>query len=110
MEPGQFYHIYNRGNNREIIFKEEKNYYYFMTNFNKYVNNIVDTFSYCLMPNHFHFLVRIKDIENNKTKGGLTFIDKCFRDFFITYAKAINNNYNRTGALFQQKFKKKLNY
>jgi len=35
-------------------------------------------------------------------------LQKAFKDFFITYAKAINNNYNRTGSLFQYKFKRKL--
>ena len=58
--PGVTYHIYNRGNNGETIFPEERNYEYFMQLYGKYISPIADTFAYCLMPNHFHFLIRIK--------------------------------------------------
>ena len=60
LEYGKYYHIYNRGNNRENIFREEKNYLYFLQLYSKYIPFIADTYSYCLMPNHFHLLVRIK--------------------------------------------------
>ena len=65
MESGKFYHIYNRGNNRETIFKEVKNYYFFLQNFQNYLQNYIDIFSYCLMPNHFHFLIKIKEFESS---------------------------------------------
>ena len=61
MQPGCFYHIYNRGNNRQNIFFEERNYLYFLRLFEKYLFNLVDVYAYCLMPNHFHFLIKIKD-------------------------------------------------
>lgn len=65
------------------------------------------------MPNHFHFLIKIKEYfksENVKSKSKSTLepIEKAFRDFFIVYAKAFNNMYSRTGSLFQYKFKRKV--
>lgn len=64
------------------------------------------------MPNHFHFLIKIKDEKLNDNSNAdlnkLTPLEKAFRDFFISYSKTINNTYNRTGALFQYKFKRKL--
>lgn len=119
MQEGYFYHIYNRGINRELLFLEEMNYSYFLNQFWKYLKNFVDVFSYCLMPNHFHFLVRTINLESSEvletsevltsvSYPKITPIDKAFKDFFISYSKAINKKYDRTGSLFQAKYKKKL--
>ncbi len=108
LESGKTYHIFNRGNNRENIFKSEKNYQFFLERFNKYLKDHVDVLAYCLMPNHFHFLVRIKEYQDTTVNPySLTKVEKAFRDFFISYAKAINKMYDRTGSLFQYKFKRK---
>lgn len=120
MEEEKFYHIFNRGNNRENIFKEQDNYYYFLKQYEKYLSNTVDTFAYCLMPNHFHLLVRIKEQNSSQQTSKvlktfevlpppskLTPAEKAFKDFFISYAKSINKKYDRTGSLFQYKFKRK---
>ena len=125
MEQGSFYHIYNRGNNKQDIFFEEKNYDLFLKNFDKYLSSFIDVYAYCLMPNHFHFLIKIKEFQTPEvvsnqtsevfktsevlTRGSkkLTPEEKAFKDFFISYAKSINKAYNRTGSLFQAKFKKK---
>lgn len=120
MQAGHFYHIYNRGINKGLLFFEDMNYDYFLTQFNKYLIDHVDVFSYCLMPNHFHFLVRIKDdgdireaktsevLKTSEVYPKLTPIEKAFKDFFISYSKAVNKKYQRTGSLFQAKFKKRL--
>ncbi len=110
MEPGSYYHIYNRGNNREIIFREDENYRFFLLRYKKYLAAYVTTHAYCLMPNHFHFLDRINDDKSlaQRTSGKLTPLEKAFRDFFISYAKSFNKRYGRTGSLFQYKFKRKL--
>ena len=63
LEEGQFYHIYNRGINGENLFKEERNYAYFLQQYAKYLEPVVQTFAYCLLPNHFHLLVRVKTLE-----------------------------------------------
>jgi len=48
LEPSCYYHIYNRGNNRENIFREEKNYSFFLQQYVKYIEQIADTYAYCL--------------------------------------------------------------
>jgi len=58
-----YYHIYNRGNNRENIFIQERNYEYFMRLYEKHIHPIADTFAYCLLRNHFHIAVRTKSEE-----------------------------------------------
>ena len=106
LEPGVVYHIFNRGNNKEDIFKEDKNYIYFLFLVKKYLLPITEIYAYCLLKNHFHLVVRIKDIE---------FIDNRYKErphlpfsnLFNSYTKAINKTYNRTGSLFQEHFKRK---
>jgi REP element-mobilizing transposase RayT len=109
LEPGKHYHVFNRGNNRELIFRSEENYRYFLQKYRHYVHPCVETYSYCLMPDHFHFVVRVKPSQENvePADGTLSPISKAFKDFFISYAKSFNKLYNRTGSLFQYKFKRK---
>ena len=64
LEYGQYYHIYNRGNNRASLFAEERNYAYFLNLYAKHVEPVARTFAYCLLPNHFHLLVQIKDLSH----------------------------------------------
>lgn len=61
LEYGGFYHIYNRGNNGTTLFHTPDNYYHFLRLYEKYVEPIADTYAWCLMGNHFHLLVRIKE-------------------------------------------------
>ena len=62
LTPGVVYHIYNRGNNGENIFIEERNYAYFMKLYDKYITLVAETYAYCLLRNHFHLMVSIKDL------------------------------------------------
>ncbi len=100
-EAGAVYHIFNRGNNKEDIFREDRNYYYFLSLIKKYVLSVSDIYAYCLLKNHFHIILRIKDInelpEKLKTKPFLA-----FSNLFNTYKKSINKAYNRSGSLFQE--------
>lgn len=107
------YHIYNRGNNREDIFFEERNYEHFFKLFIKYIEPVADTLAYCLLRNHFHLMVRIKSeieiiswLNNHEKELKRKNINpsRRFSDFFNSYAKAINNAYGRTGSLFQHPF------
>ena len=59
LTPGGYFHIYNRGNNKETIFKTHENYIYFLTLWKKYIEPIAETFCYNLLPNHFHFFIKI---------------------------------------------------
>ena len=63
IEHGKYYHIYNRGNNGIDVFLETENYYHFLRLYAKYIEPIADTFAWCLLKNHFHFLVRIKELS-----------------------------------------------
>lgn len=61
IEHDKFYHIYNCGINGENLFRKKANYIYFLQQYDKYIEPVAETFAWCLMPNHIHFLVRIKD-------------------------------------------------
>ena len=107
MEVGEIYHVYNRGNNKENIFFEPENYAFFLRQFDKYLSAKLDVLAYCLMPNHFHLLIRIRVVAGLSEEHISRSVSKSFKDFLISYAKSINKRYNRTGALFQPKLKKK---
>lgn len=113
--PGCTYHIYNRGNNGETLFIEERNYRYFLKLYAKYIEPVAVTSAYCLMPNHFHFLVQIREQGKtaavSKTAAVLEldspYVIRQFNNCFIAYAKAINKAFGRTGALFEPRFRRK---
>jgi REP element-mobilizing transposase RayT len=108
LEPGRYYHVYNRGNNRENIFLEERNYHYFLGLYLKYIEPVADTFAYCLLRNHFHLLIRAKTHRQNENHQTIELtpreIQQQFSNLFNSYAKAINKAYNRSGSLFQKRF------
>ena len=96
---GHTYHIYNRGNNRGRIFFELENYDYFMRLYKKYIAAVAELFAYCLLPNHFHLLLSIKDQGDlEDSREGI--ISAKFGTFLGTYVKAINHRDQRTGSLF----------
>lgn len=104
IEASQYYHYFNRSNNKELIFREKENYIYFLKLINKYILPIANIYSYCLLPNHFHFILRIKDskelpekYQTNKTK-----VSQPFSNLFNAYTKAFNKKYGRKGSLFQK--------
>lgn len=104
-EYGGYYHVYNRGNNGENLFHEERNYLYFLNLMKKYLHPIAEIYAYCLMKNHFHIILKIKEREEMKN----VMEDKLhlpFSNFFNSYAKAINKAYGRTGSLFQEHLKR----
>jgi putative transposase len=69
LEYGQYYHIYNRGNNGENLFFEERNYPYFLKLYAHHILPVANTYAYCLLRNHFHALVRIRTEEEQQTLG-----------------------------------------
>ena len=110
LQYGSYYHIFNRGNNRENLFYEGQNYRYFMKLYARYIELVADTYAYCLLRNHFHILVRIKSEDEIKLSHGDTHTFKDlnpsqqFSSLFNAYAKAINKTYHRTGSLFINPF------
>ncbi len=121
--PDKFYHIYNRANGTENLFCNDENFRFFLEKYKLYINPWVNTFSYCLMPNHFHFFIRIKDIRELKEKTNFSkvtniekdtseehlchFMSKQFSKLFSSYTQAFNKQSGRTGSLFQKNFKRK---
>lgn len=113
--PERLYHIYNRGINGEQLFKEERNYPYFLVKFQKFVSPIAHVYAYCLMGNHFHFFIEIKTEaairayfqEKVKDPASMPIeqlISRAFNSFFKSYSVTINKTYGRTGRLFEEPF------
>ncbi|MBF2708257.1 transposase [Flavobacterium soyangense] len=106
LENGKYYHIYNRGINSSILFKENGNYEYFLKLYDVHIEPIAETYAWCLMKNHFHFLIRIKDADEIKTEKKIQ-PSQSFSNLFNAYTKAFNKKYNRHGALFERPFRRK---
>jgi putative transposase len=114
-EPEEFYHVYNRGNNRHPIFFNERNYHFFLKKIREQLLPFSDIIAYCLMPNHFHILLRINDNglkQRNSFGGSKPMQELAYRIGILlsSYSQAINKQNKTTGSLFQQKTKAKLLY
>ncbi len=128
--PGNTYHLYNHANGRENLFTEQKNYSFFLGRLSLHVLPVVRIYAYCLMPNHFHLLVKIRDEaalkdyfiqkqeeKNPGTNNGAAIaidesflvkkISKSFSNAFNSYTQSFNKMYDRMGSLFMQNMKKK---
>ena len=133
----KYYHIYNHANGNENLFREQKNYEYFLEKYKQHINPIAETIAWCLMPNHFHLLVKIKTeekivstsfsafpkfgtLEKLEKSGKLeklkkletlesksNFLSKQFANFFSSYTQSFNKVYGRRGSLFLKNFKRK---
>ena len=94
--PDHYYHIYNRGANRETIFNEEENYLFLLRRVKEYITKFqISMIAYCLMPNHYHILLR---------QEGEDPISKFIQAVFNSYSKAFNKAFGRTGTLFEGPF------
>jgi REP element-mobilizing transposase RayT len=104
------YHIYNQGNNQEKVFYNDTDYIQFLTLFKRFVLPNGKVLAYCLMPNHFHFLIHATD-ESAKLKpaGNISLceLSNGFRLLQSNYAQYFNKRNNRSGSLFRQKTKAK---
>ncbi|MBC8181000.1 transposase, partial [candidate division KSB1 bacterium] len=89
--------MYNRGTNDQNIFFSEENYLFFLKKVKKYKEKFcISVIAYCLMPNHYHFLLS-QEADYS--------ISQFIQAIFNSYAKAFNKMYNRTGTLFEGTFK-----
>ena len=106
---GTFFHIYNRGNNGENIFVQEKNYAYFMELWWKHTYQVFETWAFCLLRNHFHVVGYVKDLSGLQNLTGLGKVkppSQYLSNFFNAYSRGINIATKRTGALFERPFKR----
>lgn len=138
LRSGMTYHILNQGNNGENLFKINRNYLFFLKRYRRYIAPIADTFAWCLMPNHFHILVRFKEYsalhqalpkrfkappsdlaspDDLQTLEHLAYdavvskwLSRQFADAFSGYTLAINNEQQpkRKGKLFSLPFNRVL--
>jgi REP element-mobilizing transposase RayT len=118
---GELYHVYNRGINKQRIFYNNGNYYYFLEKVRKYLVPHCDILAYSLLPNHFHFLITPNEQSNlpfgikedsdllvdNTNHIHMTRLSHGFQMLLSSYAKAINHQHKRTGSLFTQNTKSK---
>lgn len=106
--PDNLYHIYNQGNNKQIIFSSNEDYLIYIRMIRKYILPHSEIIAYCLMPNHFHFLVYTDERVNAVINQGGLLLDPLtngFRKLLSGYARIYNKLYNKTGSLFRQKTK-----
>ena len=88
-EAGEYYHIYNRGSGRQLIFREADNYLLVLRLLKEYSARLgITVVAYCLMPNHYHFLLR---------QDGEQPISLLMQRVFNAYTKAYNKRYHRSG-------------
>ena len=118
-ETGHIYHIYNQGNNRQKIFFRDENYLFFLNKIRKHILPHADILAWCLMPNHFHLMIYVNEIEievrdesssseigsttlsratNNTKKQTL---NKSIAIILTSYTRAINIQEKRSGSLFK---------
>ena len=122
-EQGYLYHIYNQGNNRQKIFFKREHYFYFLKKIRKYILPYADILAWCLMPNHFHLMVLVKEVELGGGSGSATLsraptagrtptktvitgtLNKSLGIMLASYTRAIQKQESFTGSLFRQKTK-----
>ncbi len=98
-QPGYYYHLYNRGAHKLNIFREEDNYLYVLKLIKKYLRELnLSLIVYCLLPNHYHFLVE----QLGDHPAGLL-----PQRVFNSYSKAYNKRYDHSGTLFEGRYKAK---
>jgi len=108
--PSNIYHIYNQGNDRQTIFLKPDNYIEFLNLYERLIHPNAATIAWCLMPNHFHFMVHTDERCIPKIKQGGIFIDPItngIRKLLSGYARIFNNQNDRSGSVFRQKTKAK---
>lgn len=126
---GEYYHIYNRGNSKQDIFLDDEDRKRFVkllylcnsergVNFrDDIVDKGIDTWDFdrgepivslgawVLMPNHFHLYVTSKIFPEDRLRGKESSITEFMRKLSTGYSKYFNKKYNRTGSLFEGRFK-----
>ncbi|WP_420318511.1 transposase [Ekhidna sp.] len=114
LEPEKVYHIWTHANGSENLFRIEDNYRHFLDKYSHHIYPIAKTYSYCLMPNHLHLMVEIREEKEllnlrgfENPEGLIQKISQQFGNLFNAYTKAYNKMYDRRGSLFIPKFRRK---
>ena len=96
--PNEFYYVYNRGNNKQLVFIEVENYIFFINKSQKELQGFADVVTYCLMPNHYHLLIYTNGKINNKNNSSL---NRKLGTLQSSYTSVFNLRFDRTEALFK---------
>jgi REP element-mobilizing transposase RayT len=111
--PGKVYHVYNRAVGDEVLFRTDHCFFHFISKLKKFVLPVVRIYAYCLLPNHFHLLVQIRqadelvDLFGSYQKIRLTEkVNQCFSNFFNSFAVSTNRMFSRKGKLFMLPYKR----
>ena len=111
-EPNEVYHVYNRGNNKQLIFFQDRNYLFLLNKVRTEWKKYCEILNYCLMPNHFHFMLipnedACKAVVMSEKVTNLQYLSKQIGHTLSSYTKAINVQNDTAGNLFQKKTKAK---
>ena len=110
-EPGCIYHIYNRSIGKELLFNCINDYEYFIKKNERYILPYADLISYCFIPNHFHLLIKVKDLPAGVEdlpdgRKGVN-LEQSLKNLFNSYTRSYNIVHKRHGRLFQHGYKYK---
>ena len=94
--PGYYYHIYNKAVSNNLLFNNDRNYSFFLSRIKKYLIPISNILAYCLMPDHYHLIVKIK---MDGFSAGM-------HKLALSYVVPFNNASNRKGHLFLGPFQR----
>jgi putative transposase len=107
-QPETIYHVYNQGNNRQKIFFSDKNYLFFLGKMRQFILPHADFLAYCLMPNHFHWLVVAKEsacalceFEAGSKAVPRQRLSHQINILLRSYTRAVNKQEGRSGSLFR---------
>ena len=111
-EPQEAYHLYKRGNEKQLIFFSNKNYLFFLQKVKYEWLAYADVLAYSLMPNHFHFILvpnedGCRNIFLKEKETHMQELSKAIGKTLSSYTQAVNLELKRTGNLFQKKTKAK---
>ncbi|WP_210521083.1 transposase [Hymenobacter terricola] len=105
------YHVYNRGNNGQQLFFTPAHYHHFLRLFRQHLAPCAEVLAYCLMPNHFHFLLHTTVAGTQPTAASTSTttqpLSRGIGELLSSYSQGLNQQLGRQGGLFQPKTKDK---
>ncbi|MEM6337402.1 MAG: hypothetical protein AAF752_12600 [Bacteroidota bacterium] len=118
--PGQTFHVFNRGNDRGLLFYNQEHYGDFLARVWRKLHAYVDLYAFALLPNHFHLLLRVKPEEQILLASSLDYkptsracheaanavVSRRFRELFLGFAKHVNATTEREGSLFRERVRR----
>jgi len=105
-----FYHIYNQTNRKDTVFRDREDYLFFLHLVKKWVYPVSSILAYCIMPNHYHFLISANAKSVQSKILGLLNTNELSNGFRVAqsqYAQFYNKKYNSVGSVFRPKTKSK---